>query len=94
METFSERLQKLLKEKKIKQTHLQYIIGIKQATISTWVLGKAMPQRATMENLAKALGVTAQYLEYGDEPNTFKVVRSCWSFTNGKNKKPRHKYKT
>ncbi len=70
MEKFNERLKRILLERKINQTKLGEIIGIKQATISTWVLGKSVPEHENLALLSKGLDLTPQYLLYGHEPET------------------------
>lgn len=43
-------------------------MSVQASTISRWLAGQGMPQRANMEKLAKLLGVSLVWLERGERP--------------------------
>lgn len=53
-------------KKSMTQTELAWAIGYQQTEISSYERGKRMPSDPTMEALAKVLGVSVQWLKYGD----------------------------
>lgn len=67
MESFSEKLKKSLKNSKMTQEQLAKATGISAAAISYYIKGVNTPRKATLNKLAEALGVDAEWL-YEDMP--------------------------
>lgn len=51
-------IKKLRLDRKITQTDLSKILGIKQSTIAMWETGESMPRASLLPELAKVLGCT------------------------------------
>ncbi len=64
METFSERLARLMKSRNINQKTLSTLASIAQGTISKYRNGQE-PKSAELYRMAKALGVSMDYLYSG-----------------------------
>ena len=68
-----EIYQKLLDEKKLKNSDVSRATGISNMTLSDWKRGKTKPKTDTMKKIANFLGVSLDYLmgneidEYSDE---------------------------
>ncbi len=58
----AERIKELMKEEKLNQTRLAEKIGVKQNTISAWVLGKKEPSIKSLWLLADYFNVDIDYL--------------------------------
>lgn len=71
--TFSERLEKLLKDRGMKQKDLAEKASITEAALSHYLKGDRSPRSAVLVRIAEALGTTSDYLmegipqSYGDE---------------------------
>jgi transcriptional regulator with XRE-family HTH domain len=65
-ETFGQRLQKAMIDAKIGTTRLSQMLETNQPTVSQWRFDKVIPRRKTIAKLAEVLGVTVQWLEYGE----------------------------
>jgi len=62
MATFSERMKKLRKEKGLTLEDLSKLTGITTTTLSRYETGKRIPNATALEELAKAFGVSVDYL--------------------------------
>ncbi len=60
--TVDERIRGLMKEENLTQVALANKIGVKQNTISAWVLGKKEPSIRSLWLLADYFGVDIDYL--------------------------------
>lgn len=69
METFSERLLALMKARGITQKELSAIAGVSQGTISKYLNGQE-PKSAELYRLARAFGVTMDFLYSGQNNQT------------------------
>ena len=58
----ADRIKELMKEEKLNQTRLAEKIGVKQNTISAWVLGKKEPSIKSLWLLADYFNVDIDYL--------------------------------
>ncbi len=58
----AERIKELMKEQGLKQVQLAELIGVKQNTISAWVLGKKEPCISSLWLLADYFDVDIDYL--------------------------------
>jgi transcriptional regulator with XRE-family HTH domain len=65
MNTVSEQIIKVMKRKNIKQSQLSKSTGISKSIISEYIHGKFIPKKDNLSKIAKALGVTENYL-YGE----------------------------
>lgn len=75
METLSERLQKLIKEKGTNPTRIARQAGLKQPTVARIVSGESkMPDRKNMKAIARVLGVDEQWLWDGKGPKDADVA--------------------
>jgi hypothetical protein len=61
-QNFGDRVRAVLKEKNMKQEELAGDLGIGQPAISMLLTRGARPQRKTVENIARVLGVTPESL--------------------------------
>ncbi len=77
MESFGERLKKILKIRRITQKDLAKITGLSQSTISFYIANKKSPSVINAKKIADSLNVDLNWLlsgeEYDDE--RFKVGR-------------------
>lgn len=62
-----EIYQKLLDEKKLKNSDVSRATGISNMTLSDWKRGKTKPKTDTMKKIANFLGVSVDYLMEGKE---------------------------
>ena len=60
--TFAEKLKLLREEKNLSQIQLAKILEINQTTVSTWELGKKLPDFINIAKISKYFGVTSDYL--------------------------------
>lgn len=58
----AERIRELMKEESLNQVQLAEKLGLKQNTISSWLLGKKLPSIASLWLLADYFGVDIDYL--------------------------------
>ena len=61
-EIYSQRLNDLLFEKQITQKELSKMSGVKESTITAWIRSEYEPRIKGMNEIAKALGVSLDYL--------------------------------
>lgn len=73
MESFSERLEALLKSKSMTQTELSELVGCRRQTISDWKKNGSFPTSDIAVKIAKVLDTTVEYLVTGEESNLYKV---------------------
>lgn len=59
---FAERLQELMKEQGLNQVKLAERVGVKQNTISAWLLKKKEPSLTSLWLVADYFGVDIDYL--------------------------------
>ncbi len=59
---FAERLQELMKEQGLNQVRLAERVGVKQNTISAWLLKKKEPSLTSLWLVADYFGVDVDYL--------------------------------
>lgn len=62
MDRFPEKLREARKNAELNQTQLGAMIGISQRSMTNYERGIAIPRRSTVRKLARALGVTTEYL--------------------------------
>ena len=60
--TIGEKIAKLRKEKGLTQSQLAEMISVSNKTISRWETGEGYPEISLLVPLAKALGVSTDYL--------------------------------
>lgn len=65
MHGFSERLRKMMDERRLSQQQLAGIARVSRPAIGKWLSGKVTPQRATLTRLAFALGTSEDWLLRG-----------------------------
>lgn len=70
-ETFAERLERLIKEKKLTQISVADTIGIRRPTISDWKKNGSYPPADIAVKIAMLLGVSVEYLVTGQEKNPY-----------------------
>ena len=63
----AEKIAKLRKEKGLTQSQLAEMINVSNKTISRWETGEGYPEITLLMPLAKALGVTTDYLLKEDD---------------------------
>jgi transcriptional regulator with XRE-family HTH domain len=66
--SFTERLENLLKSKKITQTELAQRLNIRRASISEWKRYNTFPYADIAVKIAEALETTVEYLVTGTPP--------------------------
>ena len=59
---FIEILKALMEQKRLSQTALAKMIGIKQSQVCEWLKGKSKPGYDNLKAICKALGVSGDYL--------------------------------
>lgn len=59
---FAERLKEIRLEKRLSQSELAAMIGVSQANIARWERGVQNPSGESIYELARQLGVSADYL--------------------------------
>lgn len=59
---FAERLKDIRLEKRLSQSELAAIVGVSQANIARWERGVQNPSGESIYELARQLGVSADYL--------------------------------
>ncbi len=67
MKVFSERVKRLLSEKKLSQAELSTLSGVAAPSICRYLRGDIEPRIDIVRNIAKALGVSEAYLLGLDE---------------------------
>ena len=68
-QTFPERLFKARTDARFSVRKLAAAAGLSPSVISSYETGRTDPGRAVVERLAKALGVDAGWLAYGESPS-------------------------
>jgi transcriptional regulator with XRE-family HTH domain len=63
---FAERLKELRRHKNLSQTELGKLVGIHYNHIGRYERGNSMPSTDALKRLAEALGITADFLLYGE----------------------------
>lgn len=71
MELFAERLERLIKEKKLTQTAVADSVGIRRPTISDWKKNGSYPTADVAVKIAKLLDVSTEYLITGQDDNPY-----------------------
>lgn len=69
MELFAERLERLIKEKKLTQIAVADSVGIRRPTISDWKKNGSYPTADVAVKIAKLLNVSVEYLVTGEDTN-------------------------
>lgn len=69
MELFAERLERLIKEKKLTQIAVADAVGIRRPTISDWKKNGSYPTADVAIKIAKILNVSVEYLITGEDRN-------------------------
>jgi len=59
---FAEKIKMLREEKNLSQLQLANILQVNQTTVSTWELGKKLPDFPNIVKIAKFFDVTSDYL--------------------------------
>ena len=65
---FWNRINSLIKEKKMTQETLSEVAGVKYQTLRNWSARDIFPQAPEAVRIASALGVSVEYLVTGDNP--------------------------
>ena len=92
MELFSDRLDKVLKEKKITQKELAEKIGIRRPTISDWKKNGACPPIDIALRIADFLSIDCRWLVTGEESENVtltpeqKKLLAAWEELSGQDK--------
>lgn len=73
METFKDRLNKLIREHNFSNYRLAKLLNISEATIRAWRQGTSVPKSYNFDRLATLLKVHPAWLRYGekDRPPVF-----------------------
>jgi len=58
----AEKLKYLREERNLSQMQLAKILGVNQTTVSTWELGKKLPDFMNIIKISKFFGITSDYL--------------------------------
>ncbi|MCM1533746.1 MAG: helix-turn-helix domain-containing protein [Corallococcus sp.] len=62
MTAFKDRVKEIMREKKLSQKELSKISGITEPSLCRYLRGDIEPRADVVQNIAKALGVSAAYL--------------------------------
>ncbi|WKL53105.1 helix-turn-helix transcriptional regulator [Pseudomonas kielensis] len=68
MTTIATRIANARKELNLNQSELARLLSVTPQAVQSWESGKARPKGARLENLAKALGKSVQWLMVGEIP--------------------------
>lgn len=68
---FFEILKDIMIDKKLNQTKLANIIGVKQSQVSEWLNGKNKPGYDNLKTICLALNISADYLLGLDDKTKF-----------------------
>ena len=68
-ETFNERFEKILAKNKIQKKEIAEKIGFSQNGITTWKVTGTIPRADVAIKIARVLGVTVEYLIFGELNN-------------------------
>jgi transcriptional regulator with XRE-family HTH domain len=68
MTTIATRIANARKELNLNQSELARLLSVTPQAVQSWESGKARPKGARLENLAKALGKSVQWLMVGEAP--------------------------
>ena len=71
MESFAERLERLLKERMITQIAVADSVGIRRPTISDWKKNGSYPTADVAIKIAKLLNVSVEYLITGEDESPY-----------------------
>lgn len=63
--SFARRLSKSIQDRGFTAADLARLIGVSNTAVSNWVNGRTIPRPQTLADIARALGVTEQYLLAG-----------------------------
>ena len=69
--TSYERYCEIRDNKGLKDAHVAETAGIGKSTFSDWKNGRSVPKREKMEKIAKALGISIEYLLTGETTDGF-----------------------
>lgn len=72
---FSERLQRLLKERELTQNDLSKILNVSESTVGKWILQKAFPRMGIIQKLAEYFNVPKSYFIEFKTSEPHKAVR-------------------
>jgi transcriptional regulator with XRE-family HTH domain len=75
METISERLKKLRKEKGITQLQLADLLHLTDKAISKWESGEGNPDISSLPKLAEIFNVSVDYLLTGKQPEENRILK-------------------
>lgn len=70
MDTFTDRLEALLKAKSMSKTELSELVGCRRQTISDWKKNGSFPTSDIAVKIAKILNTSVEYLITGEESHT------------------------
>ena len=70
MKTIGERIAFLLKQRKISQKDLAYMVGVTESALSRYISNEREPKLEVLANIATALDTTVDYLAKGEDPKT------------------------
>lgn len=76
-ENFSENLKKARRDARMTQAEVAKIVGVAKNTYCNWEQGTREPNVLKLKAIAKALGVTGDYLLGLEEPNPFHAIQNC-----------------
>ena len=63
---FSQRIRDIMKKRGLSQLALSKILGIRQSQVSNWLNDKSLPGYYSIKLLCEKLGVSADFLVFGD----------------------------
>jgi len=75
MKTFGERLKECIDNSPLTQKQLAYASDVTQGSISSYIQGRYEPRASIAYRIAKALGVTVEYLVTGSENEHVDVTK-------------------
>lgn len=65
--SFAHRLLHLKRKKRLSLGDIANCVDASRQSVDAWVKGRSTPTHEHLERLAECLGVSAEWLEYGDE---------------------------
>ena len=75
--TISQRMFKLMDDKRLTQRELSKKLDIAQSTISSWKNNNTSPPPEMLISISEFLGVTVEYLLSGRESDNVETVTAC-----------------
>lgn len=72
-ETITDRIRLVMKDKDVRQVDIVTGIGVSKSSVSKWVSGTAVPQKHSIDALALLLGVSADWLQHGDDTGNYPI---------------------